>query len=853
MILKTVFVRFYKSFNFDYLRKFDSSVTNHLPWESADGLWYPYVRIPIDAVITTVVGANESGKTHLLTAIEKGIGGTDIVRADFCRYSKFFTVEAGKMRWPDFGFEWSALTTEERQTIAQCCGITKPVNFESFLVFRTDKDKLTVYLPNGATHKAHELTGPALTTLADVVPNVFRLYENIGLPDSAPIRWLAGDVEAKGSLERLSRKRRVQLFEKVLGNPNWFSSKETVTQSAEQIVGAFSPFSSEPEDSATALDTRLAELELARDLIRKIAKIDAEALSELYEALRDGKDAFANSIIDAINSALESALNFPHWWVQDREFRLLVSPRDYDLVFTIRDRTGREYSFGERSSGLKYFLSYYIQYLAHEPLDARPEILLMDEPDAFLSSQGQQDLLKIFEAFAKPDRPGRIPTQVIYVTHSPFLIDKNHGERIRVLEKGVGEEGTRVVRDASRNHYEPLRSAFGSYVAETTFIGHCNLMVEGPADQILLAGAATFLRGCGASTLETLDLNKITIVPAGSAGHIPYLVYLARGRDIEKPAVIVFLDSDDQGNRAKKDLQRGGAKGKQLLKPQYILQVGDLSQTPVKLNNSCGNSLIEAEDLIPLSIAAEATQRYLRTVCNVSDETVLKLTPESISAHYKESVSLFDAIAHALTAIDADLHIEKVGFARLVVDVVLDFATKEADAKNREAAQAFESNMKALFKKLRQMQRDAERELTTERVSRRVERAKQSFLQDHPDEARREHAFVLLEEIEASLDNSQESDHIRAEISGLRRDFKVEDDVTEPVPNYGQFKDRLDKLKYAGRLATQESEAAAFGEMATITSDQEQVVESVRNDQQDGEPTGAAPIAAVTSAPKASA
>ena len=102
-----------------------------------------------------------------------------------------------------------------------------------------------------------------------------------------------------------------------------------------------------------------------------------------------------------------------------------------------------------------------------------------------------------------------------------------------------------------------------------------------------------------------------------------------------------------------------------------------------------------------------------------------------------------------------------------------------------------------------------------QRVSRRVERAKQSFLQDHPVEARREHAFVLLEEIEASLDGSQESDHIRAELSGLRRDFKVEDDVTESVPDYTQFRDRLEKLTYAGRLATQESETAAFGSPAT--------------------------------------
>src|SRR5690606_9073236 len=97
------------------------------------------------------------------------------------------------------------------------------------------------------------------------------------------------------------------------------------------------------------------------------------------------------------------------WWVQDREFRLLVSPRDYDLAFTIRDRTEKEYAFGERSSGLRYFLSYYIQYLAHDPKGDGREILLMDEPDAYLSNQGQQDLLKIFDAFAVPDSKDASP------------------------------------------------------------------------------------------------------------------------------------------------------------------------------------------------------------------------------------------------------------------------------------------------------------------------------------------------------------------------------------------------------------------------------------------------------------
>jgi hypothetical protein len=177
-------------------------------------------------------------------------------------------------------------------------------------------------------------------------------------------------------------------------------------------------------------------LQLADDLLRKVAGIDRTAFVQLRRAVESGDDGYANSIVQRMNDKLAAALNFPKWWSQDRQFQLLLTLRDQDLVFTIRDRTGTEYSADERSGGLKYFLSYFIQYLAHEAPDSgASEILLMDEPDAFLSSSGQQDLLRIFEDFAYPQNPTRRPCQVVYVTHSPFLIDKNHGERLRVLER----------------------------------------------------------------------------------------------------------------------------------------------------------------------------------------------------------------------------------------------------------------------------------------------------------------------------------------------------------------------------------------------------------------------------------
>jgi AAA15 family ATPase/GTPase len=100
MRLKTLFIRFYKSFNYDYLERYAENPRQPQPWEWVDGeqeKWYPYVQIPIDPKVTTIVGANESGKTHLLDAIKKGISGQGISYEDFCRYSQFFAVTQGKL------------------------------------------------------------------------------------------------------------------------------------------------------------------------------------------------------------------------------------------------------------------------------------------------------------------------------------------------------------------------------------------------------------------------------------------------------------------------------------------------------------------------------------------------------------------------------------------------------------------------------------------------------------------------------------------------------------------------------------------------------------------------------------
>ena len=552
-----------------------------------------------------------------------------------------------------------------------------------------------------------------------------------------------------------------------------------------------------------------------------MARIDRQHLVDLDDALRQrrGTDGYAQSIIDNINQRLEVVLNFSSIWAQDREFALEVAAgRDNDLVFTIRDRTGRRYSFGERSNGLKYFLSYYVQYLAHDPKPG-PEILLMDEPDAYLSSQAQQDLLRIFHKFASPEpASGRRPVQVIYVTHSPFLIDKNFAHRIRVLEKGVRDEGTRVIRDASKNHYEPLRSAFGGFFGETTYIGNCNLIVEGPADQVLLTGAASHLTATGAGELDTLDLNHITLVSAGGAGHVPFMVLQARGRDlVASPPVIVLLDSDAGGNDAKAALRRSKPRSGQL-EEKFILQIGSLPIGDEGVRTATGRPPVEIEDLIPLPICVEAARIYCREVCAASETTALAITEGAILEAAQRG-SIFDGLKACFrnlgTGADPEgLHIEKVGFAKYVIDIVerlsLTRDSEQPDDMERSAEisplDQFEDNLKLLFRHLGRMQREADSERITERVSQKIERTKDAFLRDHPDSATREQVSLLFERMDHDLGDDAQSDQVKQQMKEAGRKFRLDGPGIGVIveQDFADLRSALERIQYADRIAAEE-------------------------------------------------
>ncbi|WP_054682464.1 AAA family ATPase [Microbacterium sp. No. 7] len=789
MKLHCIYARFYRSLNYDFIRASGEKYEPD-PWDSTPEGDYPFVRIKLRPGITTIVGANESGKSQILSATEAALTGKGFERSDFCRYSRFFGVH-NDIVLPEFGMVFTDISDETVKLIESISGHSGLHDVERVAFFRmNDTPKFRVYV-----RQKDNWTGPERvekpTALAELgVPVPFRIDADVPLPDSVPLDYLVSGNKAAPLGRDLLR----ELWDGFQKHNDWFESDQTITSNAGAISKLFRPV-------RQATEEEVEMYKLAADLIFKVAGIKKELVKELQDHVKK-KNGYANSIVDTINSELAKALDFPHWWSQDSQFELFVSLYEFDLVFMIRDRTGRTYGFDERSAGLKYFLSYFVQYLAHEVRpDGRPEILLMDEPDQFLSASGQQDLLRVFDDFADPKDAGRDPVQVVYVTHSPFLIDKNEADRIRVVEKGEYDEGTRVVTSSSANHYEPLRSAFGSFVAETTFIGNCNLIVEGPSDQVLIAGASRWLKKLGVADRDRLDLNHITIVPAGGTRHIPYLVYLARGRDIDKPPVVALLDNDKAGNEAKDDLAAGGAYGDKLIDADLVLQLAQDDLAGLVTDNPLGIAGIE--DIVPFNVAVLAATIYCREfVPNVSPLD-LELTAENVYPSATGSDGKVPTNSGILKFLEKAIaskteiptfHLDKVAFARATIDALTGTV---ADLKaTKDDSETAIGNFRLLLKHIALCQRKAERAESVQKISSRINRAKRDFTRTHESQARREDVVTLIEEIGSQLDRSPEAEDVRAEMRTWYARFDLDTDPRKLVVDFNGLLKALDGLAY---------------------------------------------------------
>ena len=158
-----------------------------------------------------------------------------------------------------------------------------------------------------------------------------------------------------------------------------------------------------------------------------------------------------------------------------------------------------------------------------------------------LHASAQADLLRFIEDLSAN-------YQIIYSTHSPFMIASDNLNRVRtVLETEEGSIVSDSIQEKDPNTLFPLQASLGYDIAQNLFVSKKNLLVEGVSDLIILTSISGILESEKREHLRP----DITIVPTGGLEKVATFISLLRGSKLE---IACLLDSySDAKGKAKMD------------------------------------------------------------------------------------------------------------------------------------------------------------------------------------------------------------------------------------------------------------------------------------------------------------
>ena len=338
----------------------------------------------------------------------------------------------------------------------------------------------------------------------------------------------------------------------------------------------------------------------------KFVRLKAEEILELgrdFEESQHGREPTPGEIAEIAEKKRERSIllqsaetsltkQFRDWWKQgDYRFELQADGNHF-RIWVSDDRRPEKIELESRSTGLQWFLSFYLVFLVESLGEHKDAVLLLDEPGLSLHPLAQRDLSSFFDNLSKTNR-------IIYTAHSPFLVDADRIDRARKVY--VAADGTTKatsnLRHTEADGEQPgaayaVYSALGLNVAESLLIGCQPVIVEGASDQHYLTAIKSLLIAGG----KIAPQRELVFPPAGGAKTTKIVASILTGRDEALP--VVLLDGDEPGRRMAKDL----AGGLYVNEKRKILSTDDFA----------GFAESEVEDLLPVELLAEVLDRWQR-------------------------------------------------------------------------------------------------------------------------------------------------------------------------------------------------------------------------------------------------
>ena len=518
--------------------------------------------VTIEESVTVFVGMNEAGKTVFLQALEKsndalGFAEFDPVddypRKDLSAYLRQHDENPAKATILQY-----RLSDKEVESLNVACG-TKIANGFEFSVTRlyenTSQLSFTVSEQPAieAILKKPELSSDAKAKLKGVtsiraIPEALK-GANLTEPDKVFVTALEQRI-AKSKWPSVVRWEVWQWLSPRVPKFLYFSdydllpSKMNLADLASRVTQA----KTDPKQLHSKHRAVLALLRMADIAVDDFTRTGG------YEALKAKIEGVSISLTDQIME----------FWKQNEDLEVEVDIKadsedeapfnnGVNLYLRIKNRRHRGVStpFAQRSRGFIWFFSFLVWFdRVQQQIDDTAKtseqklILLLDEPGLALHALAQADFLLYIDELAKRH-------QVLYTTHSPFMVHSDRLNQVRVVED-QNQVGTVISTDLGGSNPRtifPLQAALGWTLAQNLFISERNLLVEGPADLIYLRRISALLEEQGRPSLS----DDVTVVPVGGLDKLVTFIALLGASGLK---LVVFHDYAGAPEQKLEDLVR---------------------------------------------------------------------------------------------------------------------------------------------------------------------------------------------------------------------------------------------------------------------------------------------------------
>ena len=303
------------------------------------------------------------------------------------------------------------------------------------------------------------------------------------------------------------------------------------------------------------------------------------------------------------SAAVSMTDEFKDWWkIRDYKFDYRMDNDSFGVYVSDHiDTTSVE--LDQRSSGLQYFFSFFLIFTVESKKEHANSILLLDEPGLHYHATFQLDLISFFKELSKKN-------QILYSTHSPFLVDKDNLDDVKIVYEDKKTEKIMVSTNGMWPKDDetlfPLRLSWWNSVYQSYMANKVHMLVEGFTDVQVLKKINEIMIS---EHKTSLDLD-IAIIPGGG-NKTGSLISILIASEV---AHFYFLDGDESG----------------LIRAQRYIKDFDLKGLTTKeFSNQSHSSL---EDLIP-------RKTYLQAV--KSAYSLSELTIDENSTMITQQVSKF--------------------------------------------------------------------------------------------------------------------------------------------------------------------------------------------------------------------